>query len=91
VGKKVKPADGATVVFAWDGRTTDIVMDGGRAKPLDTAPADPTVRLTMGVDTLVRLGLGRGDPAEILAGGAVTITGDEQLGRTIVREMNFMF
>jgi uncharacterized protein (TIGR03083 family) len=91
VGKKVKPADGATVVFAWDGRTTDIVMDGGRAKPLDTAPADPTVRLSMGVDTLVRLGLGRGDPAEILAGGAVTVTGDEQLGRTIVREMNFMF
>jgi uncharacterized protein (TIGR03083 family) len=91
VGKKVKPADGATVVFACDGRTTDILMDGGRAKLLDTAPADPTVRLTMGVDTLVRLGMGRGDPAKILASGAVTIAGDEHLGRTIVSEMNFMF
>jgi len=91
VGKKVKPADGVTVVFAWDGRTTDIVMDGGRAKPLDASPADPTVRLTMGVDTLVRLGMGRGDPAEMLADGAVTITGDEQLGRRIVQEMNFLF
>ncbi len=91
VGKKVKPPDGATVVFAWDGRTTDVVMDGGRAKPLDTAPAHPTVRLTMGVDTLVRLGMGRGDPDGILASGAVTITGDDALGRRIVAEMNFLF
>ncbi|MGH8985253.1 MAG: maleylpyruvate isomerase family mycothiol-dependent enzyme [Acidimicrobiia bacterium] len=91
VGKKVKPGDGTTVVFAWDGRTTRIGMDGGRAKPLDTAPANPTVRLTMGVDTLVRLSMGRGDPAEILASGAVTVTGDEALGRRIVQEMNFLF
>ncbi|HEX6311685.1 MAG TPA: maleylpyruvate isomerase family mycothiol-dependent enzyme [Acidimicrobiia bacterium] len=91
VGKKVKPADGTTVVFAWDGRTTDLVVTDGRARALDTAPADPTVRLTMGVDTLVRLGLGRGDPAEILDAGAVTIAGDEALGRKIVEEMNFLF
>lgn len=91
VGKKVKPADGTTVVFAWDGRTTDIVVEGGRAKLLDTAPAEPTVRLTMGIDTLVRLGMGRGDPGEILARGAVTIAGDEELGRAIVGEMNFLF
>jgi uncharacterized protein (TIGR03083 family) len=91
VGKKVKPPDGTTVVFAWDGRTTDLVMEGGRANPLATAPADPTVRLTMGVDTLVRLGLGRGDPKEILGSGAVKVTGDEDLGRRIVKEMNFLF
>lgn len=91
VGKKVKPADGTTVVFAWNGRTTDVVVDGGRAKPLESAPADPTVRLTMDIDTLVRLGMGRGDPSEILASGAVTIAGDEQLGTKIVHEMNFLF
>lgn len=91
VGKKVKPADGTTVVFAWDRRTTDLVMEGGRAKPLDPPPAEPTVRLTMEVDTLVRLGLGRGDPDEILRSGAVTLAGDEDLGRTIVKEMNVLF
>ncbi len=63
VGKKVKPPDGATVVFDWDGHTTPITMDAGRAKPMDAAPADPTVRLAMDTDTLVRLGMGRGDPA----------------------------
>jgi uncharacterized protein (TIGR03083 family) len=91
VGKKVKPPDGTTVAFAWDSRTTDLVMEGGRANPLDTAPGEPDVRLTMGVDTLIRLGLGRGDPAEILAAGAVTIAGDKELGRRIVHEMNFLF
>jgi hypothetical protein len=78
-------------VFEHDGRTTAIGMEGGRGKPLDPAPADPTVRLAMGTDTLVRLGMGRGDPAEILASGAVRIDGDQELGRTIVGEMNFLF
>lgn len=91
VGKKVKPADGTTVVFAWDGNATVIGMEGGRGKALDRAPADPTVRLTMDTDTLVRLAMGRGDPAEILASGAVQIDGDQQLGRQIVDNMNFLF
>jgi len=91
VGKKVKPPDGSTVVFAWDGNATAIGMEGGRGKVLDAAPADPTVRLTMDADTLVRLGMGRGDPAEILGSGAVKIDGDQQLGRQIVGEMNFLF
>ena len=56
------------------------VMDGGRAKPLDAPPADPTVRLTMDTETLVRLGMGRGDPAEILAGGAVRSTATRRSG-----------
>jgi uncharacterized protein (TIGR03083 family) len=91
VGKKVKPPDGATVVFEHDGRTTAIGMEGGRGKPFDPAPADPTVRLAMDTDTLVRLGMGRGDPAQILASGAVKIDGDQELGRRIVAEMNFLF
>jgi uncharacterized protein (TIGR03083 family) len=91
VGKKVKPPDGTTVVFDWDGNTTAITMDGGRANPLDQPPADPTVRLTMDTDTLVRLGMGRGDPAEMLAAGMVRFDGDEELGRGIAGEMNFLF
>jgi uncharacterized protein (TIGR03083 family) len=91
VGKKVKPADGTTVIFDWDANSTAIAMEGGRGKPLDAAPATPTVRLVMDTDTLVRLGMGRGDAGEILAHGAVKIDGDEQLGRQIVGEMNFLF
>jgi uncharacterized protein (TIGR03083 family) len=91
VGKKVKPPDGTTVVFVWDGNTTAIGMEGGRGKSLDAVPADATVRLTTDTDTLVRLGMGRGDPAEILASGAVKIDGDEDLGRRIAGEMNFLF
>ena len=91
VGKKVKPADGTTVIFDWDGNSTAIGMEDGRGKSLDDAPVEPTVRLAMDTDTLVRLGMGRGDVGEILAGGAVTIDGDRKLGRRIVENMNFLF
>ncbi len=91
VGKKVGPPDGTTVVFAWDGNTTPIGVDGGRATPLDAAPADATVTLAMDTDTLVRLGMGRGDPDAILARGAVRIDGDEALGLRVLQEMNFLF
>jgi len=45
----------------------------------------------MEVDTFVRLGCGRGDPAQIVDSGAVDIGGDGQLGRNIASEMNFLF
>jgi len=91
VGKKVAPGDGTTVVFDYDGNATAIGVDGERARSLDDVPDDPTVRLTMDVDTLVRLSCGRGDPDEIVDSGAVRITGDKQLGRRVAQEMNFLF
>lgn len=93
VGKNVHPPDGTTVVFdvrGPTGRTIALEMDGGRARPID-APADPTVRLTLGSETFLRLATGRADPDETLAAGAVELTGDAELGRAIGRAMNFLF
>jgi uncharacterized protein (TIGR03083 family) len=94
VGKKVGPPDGTTVVFECtegDGRRVAVGMENGRGKALDEVPGGPTLRLTMDTDTFVRLSCGRGDPAEILASGAVRIEGDEGLGHRVVEEMNFLF
>jgi uncharacterized protein (TIGR03083 family) len=93
VGKKAQARNGATVVFAITGpagRTLPIGVDGGRARVLDTAPATPTVRLTMDVETFNCLGCGRWAPDAVLASDKVHITGDRALGETIVRQMNFM-
>jgi uncharacterized protein (TIGR03083 family) len=94
VGKKVAPPDGTIVVFDVAGSrpmTITVGVDGGRAKPLPAPPEDATVTLSMDAQTLACLGLGRWDPAGALEDRQVTITGDEQLGRSIVEQMNFMF
>jgi uncharacterized protein (TIGR03083 family) len=93
VGKKAQAPNGVTVVFAVTGpagRTLPIGVEGGRARVLDTPPARPTVRLTMDVETLNCLGCGRWDPNNVLSAGKVQIAGDQGLGETIVRQMNFM-
>ena len=94
VGKKVAPPDGTVVAFAVSGpsgRAFAIAVAGGRAAFVDSVPASPTVELTMDTDTFVRLASGRGDPESILAGGAVTVTGDPVLGRAVAEQMNFLF
>jgi uncharacterized protein (TIGR03083 family) len=94
VGKKVGPPDGTTVVFAVSGpraATIAIGVEGGRAKPLSSQPETPTVTLAMDAQTLACLGLGRWDPSTSLGAGQVTIAGDDELGRAIVGQMNFMF
>ncbi|HEY3725415.1 MAG TPA: maleylpyruvate isomerase family mycothiol-dependent enzyme [Acidimicrobiia bacterium] len=94
VGRKVKPADGTTVVFEVVGpaaRDVALSMDGGRAQVLGDPPAEPTVRLRLSGETFVRLGAGRGDAEVILGSGAVEVSGDAALGFTIARAMNFMF
>ncbi len=93
VGKKAGAPDGATVVFAVEGdagRTIAIGVEGGRARPLDEAPDEPTVRLTMDVETFTCLGNGRWDPDATLAEGRVRIDGDGALGEAVVRAMAFM-
>ena len=93
VGRKVRPADGTTVVFAMPGatgRTVALRMEEGRAKGLDEIPVTPTVRLTMDAETLTCLGCGRWTPEAVLKAGKVQITGDTALGQTILGQMNIM-
>ncbi len=93
VGRKVRPDDGATVVFDITGDvggTIALNMDGGRAQRMDAAPASPTVCLTMGLEPFNALGTGRWTAERALAGGSVAIAGDRALGERIVGEMNFM-
>jgi uncharacterized protein (TIGR03083 family) len=93
VGRRVKPADGTTVVFAMPGaagRTVALRMEGGRANRLDEIPVTPTVRLSMDVETFTCLGCGRWTPEAALQAGRVQITGDTVLGQAILGQMNIM-
>ena len=93
VGRKVKPADGTTVVFAMSGAagcTVALRMESGRATSLDETPVTPTVRLTMDAETFACLGCGRWLPEATLKAGKVQIAGDTALGQTILAQMNIM-
>ena len=93
VGRKVKPADGTTVVFtmpAATGRSIAVRMEGGRANALHDIPTLPTVRLSMDAETFTCLGCGRWDPAAALHAGRVQLTGDMALGQAILGQMNIM-
>jgi uncharacterized protein (TIGR03083 family) len=94
VGKKVGAPDGSTVVLTLTGplpTTAAVEVVEGRARPVDAAPVDPTVRLTLASDEFARLACGRWDPSEALVTGVVAIDGDVQLGGEIVRQLNYMF
>ncbi len=91
VGKKVGLSEGQTVVFEVTGPaggTVGVGTDGKRASRLEKVPGDPTVKLTMDLETFNRLCTGRGDPAELRK--EVAIQGDSDLGDRIVDQMNFM-
>jgi uncharacterized protein (TIGR03083 family) len=93
VGRKVKPPDGTTVVFAMPGaagHTVALRMEGGRARSLDEIPVTPTVRLTMDAETFTCLGCGRWTPEAALQAGKVQLTGDPALGQMILAQMNIM-
>jgi uncharacterized protein (TIGR03083 family) len=94
VGKKAGAPDGSTVVLVLTGplpATAAVEVVGGRARPVDPVPVDPTVTLALASDAFARLACGRLDPAEALVTGAVAIDGDIALGGEIVRQLNYMF
>jgi uncharacterized protein (TIGR03083 family) len=88
VGKKAGAPDGTTVVFDVTGFGEIPIVVEGRARQLDAVPEDPTVRLSMDLETFNRLCCGRGDPKAV--GRAVRIEGDAELGARVVQNMNFM-
>jgi uncharacterized protein (TIGR03083 family) len=94
VGKKAGAPEGSTVVLALTGpvpTTAAVQVVEGRARPLDPAPSDATVTLTIASDEFARLACGRSEPGEALVTGTVTVDGDVELGREIVRQLNYMF
>lgn len=89
VGKRVAPPDGTTVVFAVGapGRTFALRVEGGRANPADPPPDAPTARLTMDLETFLRLVGGRWSAEEVQTSGRVRIEGDAALGERVLADM----
>ena len=93
VGKHAGAPDGSTFVFALTGpivRSVGIEVDGGRARRADPLD-DPDVCFTMSSETFERLGSGRRDGDDVLARGEVVLEGDAELGRRVLRAMNYLF
>ncbi len=91
--RRAQAPDGSTVVIDVSGppgRVVPIVIEGGRGRELDRPPESPTVRIAIDAETFNCLGCGRWDPEEVLRSGRVTIEGDVELARSIVRQMNIM-
>ena len=94
VGKKVGAPEGSTVVLSLTGPLAAHHRGrgvGGRARPLDPAPAEPTVTLTLASDAFARLACGRTRSGRGAGRGAVAIDGDVELGGELVRQLNYMF
>jgi uncharacterized protein (TIGR03083 family) len=94
VGKKAAAPDGSTVVFQLDGplaRSIPIGVEGGRARLLEDTPPSPTTRIHTDTETFARLACGRLDPTAELQSGRVRVDGDDELGRSVVENMNFLF
>ena len=90
VGRKVKPADGTTVVIEVTGSIAGVVIievNGDRANRLDDVPPHPTVSLLMDFQTFTCLGCGRWDTAEVVTSGKVAIAGNQDLGENIIHQM----
>jgi len=93
VGRRVKPPEGATVVFEVVGplpRSVSVAMGPKRAEALSQPPPDPTVTITLEAPDFWRLGCGRLGAEAALASESVSMAGDSDLGRRVVYAMNVM-
>lgn len=93
VGKKAAVPDGTTVVFDLSGgpaRPFAIEMRGGRAEPADSIPTRPTARLSMDFETFACLACGRWSAERALDEARVKVEGDQEIGRRVLDNMNFV-
>jgi uncharacterized protein (TIGR03083 family) len=85
VGKKAGAPDGAVVLFDVGGRTIPIAVAEGRARTVELAPDDPTVRLSMDTATFAALVNGRTNSTD-----GVTVSGDPALADRVLSNMAVM-
>jgi uncharacterized protein (TIGR03083 family) len=95
VGKKAGCADGTAVRFdvsgpGEDARTFTIAVEGSRARPV-ADDRTPTAIISLSSVDFTRLGCGRATAAEVEAEGGIGVDGDQQVGRSVLGAMNFMF
>jgi uncharacterized protein (TIGR03083 family) len=89
VGKRAGAPDGSAITVELSGpvrRTLHLVVDG-RARLVDAPDRPVTTTVTLSSALFVRLAGGRVDPAGHLA--EIGITGDAELGRRVVGNLNF--
>jgi uncharacterized protein (TIGR03083 family) len=92
VGKLAGAPDGSSVAFLVAGEPDhrfDVVVDG-RAAVVDQPVDEPTVTVSCGVGDFAAVCGGRVDPLALLAGGAVEIAGDRELGERVLTNMAFV-
>lgn len=90
VGKKVGLPDGKSITFSLTGplaRELNVLVDG-KAKSVDHLD-NPDATLTTDSTTFIQLACGRIDPQIPIDTGAVTWTGDAQLGERAARNLRF--
>jgi len=90
VGKKVGLPDGASITFDLTGplvRQLHVTVDGraARVERLD----DPDVVVTTDSTTFIQLACGRIDPQDQIDSGAVSWSGDGELGERAARNLRF--
>ena len=91
-GKKVSPPEGSSVRFKIYGESSfvlNIKVEEARAQFIRDLP-EPTIYLEMDCETFMCLSCGRWDPDKVLGDRKVLIQGDQHLGISIVKNMNFM-
>lgn len=90
VGKKVGLPDGRSITFDLTGpitRQLHVAVDG-RAKAVDHLD-DPDVTVVTDSTTFIQLACGRIDPQAQIDSGAITWTGDGELGDRAARNLRF--
>ncbi|EHB54981.1 Conserved hypothetical protein CHP03083 [Mycolicibacterium rhodesiae JS60] len=89
-GKKIGVPEGGSIAFQLTGplvREIDVVVNG-RAKQVDHLD-NPTATLTTDSTTFIMLACGRIDPQAQIDSGAVSWSGDAELGERAARNLRF--